>query len=69
MMRSALVETDSGLAVLGALRENGPRSLREITLDDPPEYLLDILELIFVIVREKSGCIIGMLPITTATNA
>ena len=67
MICSALLETDNGLAVLGFF----DRALREIDLD-PFEGLDDRdaekLELIPVIARENRGCIIGRLPMTTATN-
>lgn len=67
MICSALLETDKGLAVLG-FRES---ALREIDLD--PSDGRDVrdaekLELIFVMVLAKSGCIMGRLPMTTATN-
>lgn len=67
MICSALLETDSGLAVLG-FRES---ALREIDLD-PSEgrdaRLAEKLERMFVMVLAKSGCIMGRLPMTTATN-
>ena len=67
MICSALLETDNGLAVLG-FREN---ALREMDLD-PSEGRDDRdaekLELILVMVLAKRGCIMGRLPMTTATN-
>ena len=67
MICSALLETDNGLAVLG-FRES---AFKEIDLD-PSEGLDDRdaekLEFILVMVLAKRGCIMGRLPMTTATN-
>ena len=67
MICSALLETDKGLAVLGFLE----KALREMDLD-PSEgrdvRVAEKLELIFVMVLAKRGCIMGRLPMTTATK-
>ena len=67
MICSALLEIDRGWAVLG-LREILAMSLSEKVFLEPSEGREGRLELIFLTVRVKSGCIIGMFPMTTATN-
>ena len=67
MICSALLETDKGLAVLG-FRENAFREIDFDPSDGRDDRVAEKLELIFVMVLAKRGCIMGRLPMTTATN-
>ena len=67
MICSALLETDKGLAVLG-FRENALREIDFDPSDGRDDRDAEKLELIFVMVLAKRGCIMGRLPMTTATK-
>ena len=68
MMHSALLDTDSGFAVLG-LREALERSSSGVSwLESPPEPMVEKLTPTFLARRVRKGWIMGTLLMTTATK-
>lgn len=68
MICSSLLETVNGFALLGCFRPNVFNDTDLVPSEGRDDRDAEKLELIFVTVLAKRGCIIGRLPMTTATN-